>query len=169
MRLIILMLLCVVQVIAVFWLAQELLSLRVPWRTLIFGGATDALTSAGEPSDAINPSSPDADADSPPPRYDRVVVMMVDALRQDMVHERNEMEHVRAQLMHAGSKCALGFIAHAQSPTVTMPRIKALMTGLSNTVGDLQVALLARVFICLFAKSTNPQLLSSPTSDSVVC
>uniref|UniRef100_H2ZXC3 Phosphatidylinositol glycan anchor biosynthesis class G (EMM blood group) n=1 Tax=Latimeria chalumnae TaxID=7897 RepID=H2ZXC3_LATCH len=65
----------------------------------------------------------------PLPLFRRVVIMMIDALREDFVfgpkgkafmpYTRNLIEHGRSH----------SFIAKARPPTVTMPRIKALMTG----------------------------------------
>ena len=58
--------------------------------------------------------------------YDRVVVMLVDALRADFVLNRTEMEYTRSLYQHGLAK-AYTTLAHA--PTVTMPRIKAIVTG----------------------------------------
>jgi len=60
--------------------------------------------------------------------YGRLVVMLVDALREDFVHEREEMRYVRS-LLRDHSDVTSSFVAIANTPTVTMPRIKALMTG----------------------------------------
>ncbi|XP_075459810.1 GPI ethanolamine phosphate transferase 2, catalytic subunit isoform X4 [Ascaphus truei] len=65
----------------------------------------------------------------PPPLFKRVVILMIDALRQDFVFGskgKQFMPYV-TQLLEKGT--THGFIAKAMAPTVTMPRIKALMTG----------------------------------------
>uniref|UniRef100_A0A4W3J619 Phosphatidylinositol glycan anchor biosynthesis class G (EMM blood group) n=1 Tax=Callorhinchus milii TaxID=7868 RepID=A0A4W3J619_CALMI len=65
----------------------------------------------------------------PSPLFGRVVVMLVDALRDDFVFGpkgREFMPYTR-QLVERGSSHS--FIAKARPPTVTMPRIKALVTG----------------------------------------
>ncbi|KAI1844123.1 hypothetical protein JX265_013772 [Neoarthrinium moseri] len=61
----------------------------------------------------------------PPPAapFDRLVFMVVDALRSDFVFaEGSGFELIRDGF-------AMPFTAHAASPTVTMPRIKAITTG----------------------------------------
>lgn len=60
--------------------------------------------------------------------YDRVVVVLVDALRADMVSNRSEMRYLRSVISNS-SGCKGAFVSAAQTPTVTMPRIKALVTG----------------------------------------
>ncbi|KAK2605313.1 hypothetical protein N8I77_008161 [Diaporthe amygdali] len=65
----------------------------------------------------------------PPPAapFDRVVFMVVDALRSDFVYSTNSGFRYTQSLIRDG--CAIPFTAHATSPTVTMPRIKAITTG----------------------------------------
>ena len=57
--------------------------------------------------------------------YKKVVIMLVDALRADMVLDGN-MPDVKSHLLKGES---LGFRGIAETPTVTMPRIKAMTTG----------------------------------------
>ncbi|KAG1704148.1 hypothetical protein DVH05_006159 [Phytophthora capsici] len=77
--------------------------------------------------------------------YDRLVVVLIDALRADMVlgsavmhgneqrgkqvlkEELNTEMPFTSGLVTSGK--ALGYVAHASVPTVTMPRLKALVTG----------------------------------------
>uniref|UniRef100_H3G716 Uncharacterized protein n=2 Tax=Phytophthora ramorum TaxID=164328 RepID=H3G716_PHYRM len=77
--------------------------------------------------------------------YDRLVVVLIDALRADMVlgsaamhgsdkgdtlppkGELNAHMPFTSGLVTSGR--ALGYVAHASVPTVTMPRLKALVTG----------------------------------------
>ncbi|ROW17799.1 hypothetical protein VPNG_00559 [Cytospora leucostoma] len=65
----------------------------------------------------------------PPPTapFDRVVFMVVDALRSDFVYSHNSGFRYTQSLIRDGY--AIPFTAHATSPTVTMPRIKAITTG----------------------------------------
>lgn len=65
----------------------------------------------------------------PPPiaPFDRVVFMVVDALRSDFVYSSSSGFRYTQSLIRDG--CAIPFTAHATSPTVTMPRIKAITTG----------------------------------------
>ncbi|KAF2404151.1 alkaline phosphatase-like protein [Trichodelitschia bisporula] len=63
----------------------------------------------------------------PAPRFDRVVFMVVDALRADFVFGNASGFAYTQRLIRDGS--ALPFTAHAASPTITMPRVKALTTG----------------------------------------
>ncbi|XP_073404071.1 GPI ethanolamine phosphate transferase 2-like isoform X2 [Dendrobates tinctorius] len=65
----------------------------------------------------------------PHPVFKKVVILLIDALRQDFVFGVKGKEHMpyTRQLIEKGS--SLSYIAKAAAPTVTMPRIKALMTG----------------------------------------
>lgn len=55
-------------------------------------------------------------------QYDKVVVVLIDALRTDFVYEQQHMPFVN-NLLKQGA--ANGFIVRANPPTVTLPRIKA--------------------------------------------
>ncbi|KAJ2162531.1 major facilitator super transporter protein [Coemansia sp. RSA 552] len=61
------------------------------------------------------------------PQYDRLVLMVIDALRNDFVFGNGSGMAYTQSLLRSGA--AVGFTAKAEAPTVTMPRIKALMTG----------------------------------------
>lgn len=65
----------------------------------------------------------------PPPAapFDRLVFMVVDALRSDFVYAEGSGFQFTQGLIRDGF--ALPFTAHAASPTVTMPRLKAITTG----------------------------------------
>ncbi|XP_072315835.1 GPI ethanolamine phosphate transferase 2-like [Eucyclogobius newberryi] len=68
----------------------------------------------------LNASAP------PPPLFKRVVLMLVDALREDFLfgpNGRMNMPYTR-HLVETGS--TLSYIAKARAPTVTMPRIKVM-------------------------------------------
>ncbi|KAH9860201.1 hypothetical protein IAQ61_011985 [Plenodomus lingam] len=59
--------------------------------------------------------------------FDKLVFMVVDALRSDFVYgEESGMSFVQS-LIRAGT--AIPYTAHATSPTITMPRVKAITTG----------------------------------------
>ncbi|KAJ2614980.1 major facilitator super transporter protein [Coemansia sp. RSA 1365] len=60
-------------------------------------------------------------------QYGRLVLMVVDALRNDFVFGNESAMSYTQSLLRTGQ--AVGFTARAQAPTVTLPRIKALMTG----------------------------------------
>ncbi|XP_053558727.1 GPI ethanolamine phosphate transferase 2 [Bombina bombina] len=62
------------------------------------------------------------------PIFNRVVIVLIDALRQDFVFGPKGKEYMPylTQLLKGETH---SFIAKALAPTVTMPRIKALMTG----------------------------------------
>ncbi|KAF3038115.1 major facilitator super transporter protein [Didymella heteroderae] len=67
------------------------------------------------------------DLQSPEAPFDKLVFMVVDALRSDFVYgEESGMSFVQS-LIRDGT--ALPFTAHATSPTITMPRVKAITTG----------------------------------------
>ncbi|OLN81583.1 GPI ethanolamine phosphate transferase 2 [Colletotrichum chlorophyti] len=59
--------------------------------------------------------------------FDRLVFMVVDALRSDFVYLDGTGFTYTQELIRNGA--ALPFTAHARSPTITMPRIKAITTG----------------------------------------
>ncbi|KKY20556.1 putative gpi ethanolamine phosphate transferase 2 [Diplodia seriata] len=65
---------------------------------------------------------------SPPDApFDKVVFMVVDALRSDFVFSNASGFDFTQSLISSGA--ALPFTAHATSPTITMPRVKAITTG----------------------------------------
>ncbi|KAL4914289.1 alkaline-phosphatase-like protein [Aspergillus aurantiobrunneus] len=65
--------------------------------------------------------------DVPPKVFDKVVFMVVDALRSDFVYSNNSGFLFTQSLIRSGA--AIPFTAYAGSPTVTMPRLKAMTTG----------------------------------------
>ncbi|KAE8348171.1 alkaline-phosphatase-like protein [Aspergillus coremiiformis] len=63
----------------------------------------------------------------PPAIFDKVIFMVVDALRSDFVYSDSSGFLYTQGLIRSGT--ALPFTAYASSPTVTMPRLKAMTTG----------------------------------------
>ncbi|KAF2982638.1 hypothetical protein EK904_010265 [Melospiza melodia maxima] len=65
----------------------------------------------------------------PPPLFKKVVIVLIDALRDDFVFgpKGKQFMPYTTQVVEKGT--SYSFIAEAKPPTVTMPRIKALMTG----------------------------------------
>ncbi|OTB02277.1 hypothetical protein M426DRAFT_322854 [Hypoxylon sp. CI-4A] len=63
----------------------------------------------------------------PEPPFDRVIFMVIDALRSDFVYSKGSGFEFTQRLISDG--VAIPFTAHANSPTITMPRIKAITTG----------------------------------------
>ncbi|KAL2108265.1 hypothetical protein VUR80DRAFT_4064 [Thermomyces stellatus] len=59
--------------------------------------------------------------------FDRLIFMVVDALRSDFVYLENSGFQFTQELIRDGA--AIPFTAFARSPTVTMPRLKAITTG----------------------------------------
>ena len=59
--------------------------------------------------------------------FDRVIFMVVDALRSDFVYGESSDFAFTQGLIRSGA--ALPFTGHASAPTITMPRIKAITTG----------------------------------------
>ena len=59
---------------------------------------------------------------APQPRFGRVVLMLVDALRADFLFGNETQMHFTRHLLR--TKQALGYVATAHAPTVTLPRIK---------------------------------------------
>ncbi|OBT48294.1 hypothetical protein VE00_01172 [Pseudogymnoascus sp. WSF 3629] len=64
-----------------------------------------------------------------PPKapFDKVIFMVVDALRSDFVFSDESAFTFTQSLISNGA--AMPFTAHATSPTITMPRVKAITTG----------------------------------------
>ncbi|KAK4123891.1 alkaline phosphatase-like protein [Parathielavia appendiculata] len=84
-----------------------------PFKPLLPGLASyDAVTEYGEP-----PAAP----------FDKLVFIVIDALRSDFVYTADSGFEFTQSLIRDGA--ALPFTAHATSPTVTMPRLKAITTG----------------------------------------
>ncbi|KAJ5675892.1 GPI ethanolamine phosphate transferase 2 [Penicillium macrosclerotiorum] len=69
----------------------------------------------------------EADQDASSAIFDKVIFMVVDALRSDFVYSNESGFLFTQSLIRTGA--ALPFTAHAGSPTVTMPRLKAMTTG----------------------------------------
>ncbi|KAJ5779033.1 Alkaline phosphatase-like alpha/beta/alpha [Penicillium paradoxum] len=83
-----------------------------PYKPLIHGLATFDDTK----EDAIVPAI-----------FDKVIFMVVDALRSDFVYSNDSGFLFTQSLIRSGA--ALPFTAYAGAPTVTMPRLKAITTG----------------------------------------
>ncbi|VEU24173.1 DEKNAAC105380 [Brettanomyces naardenensis] len=63
----------------------------------------------------------------PPRQFDRVVFMLVDAMRADFVFSQQSHMKFAQQLINDGN--AIGFTAYSNPPTVTLPRLKGITTG----------------------------------------
>ncbi|KAG9252784.1 alkaline-phosphatase-like protein [Emericellopsis atlantica] len=73
----------------------------------------------------------------PPPEgpFDKIVFMVIDALRSDFVYSGDSGFQFTQQLIRDGK--AIPFTANARSPTVTMPKIKSITTGSVPSFVDL--------------------------------
>ncbi|KAL6243376.1 major facilitator superfamily transporter protein [Rhinocladiella similis] len=67
--------------------------------------------------------------------FNRVVFMVVDALRSDFVYSNASHFAFTQSLIRSGA--ALPFTGHASAPTITMPRVKAVTTGSVPSFVDL--------------------------------
>ncbi|XP_006877373.1 PREDICTED: GPI ethanolamine phosphate transferase 2-like [Chrysochloris asiatica] len=65
----------------------------------------------------------------PPPLFRKVVIILIDALRDDFVFGSKGVKFMPYTTYLVEKGAAHSFVAEAKPPTVTMPRIKALMTG----------------------------------------
>ncbi|XP_006250579.1 GPI ethanolamine phosphate transferase 2 isoform X4 [Rattus norvegicus] len=65
----------------------------------------------------------------PPPLFSKVVIMLIDALRDDFVFGSKGVKYMPYTTYLVEKGASHSFVAEAKPPTVTMPRIKALMTG----------------------------------------
>lgn len=63
----------------------------------------------------------------PEAQFDKVIFMVIDALRSDFVYSDKSGFAFTQSLIRSGE--AIPFTAHATSPTITMPRVKAITTG----------------------------------------
>ena len=70
-----------------------------------------------------------------PSHFDRVIFMVVDALRSDFVYGNTSNFHFTQSLIRDGS--AIPFTGYASPPTITMPRVKAITTGSVPSFVDL--------------------------------
>lgn len=59
--------------------------------------------------------------------FDKVIFMVVDALRSDFVYSNASQFEFTQSLIRSGA--AIPFTGHASPPTITMPRVKAITTG----------------------------------------
>ncbi|KAG6356291.1 hypothetical protein INS49_015678 [Diaporthe citri] len=82
---------------------------------------------ASSPGDAMI-SPPDA-------RFDRVIFMVIDALRSDMVFSNASGFSFTQSLIRSGH--ALPFTSHADPPSLTVPRLKSMTTGANPSFLDL--------------------------------
>ncbi|KAK5061599.1 hypothetical protein LTR84_008143 [Exophiala bonariae] len=67
--------------------------------------------------------------------FDRVIFMVVDALRSDFVFGNSSGFQFTQSLIRNGA--AIPFTGHASPPTITMPRVKAITTGSVPSFVDL--------------------------------
>ncbi|XP_040148824.1 GPI ethanolamine phosphate transferase 2, catalytic subunit isoform X2 [Ictidomys tridecemlineatus] len=65
----------------------------------------------------------------PPPLFNKVVIVLIDALRDDFVFGSKGVKYMPYTSYLVEKGASHSFVAEAKPPTVTMPRIKALMTG----------------------------------------
>ncbi|XP_026872476.2 GPI ethanolamine phosphate transferase 2-like [Electrophorus electricus] len=119
-------------VFALFCLIIELLGIALYLRGFFPVPVKSSLSSksklSDQPAEPLAGSGPNS-TQLPPPLFKRVVIMLIDALREDFVFGPNGKRFMpfTRQIVEEGS--SHGFIAKARAPTVTMPRIKALTTG----------------------------------------
>lgn len=67
--------------------------------------------------------------------FERVIFMVVDALRSDFVYGNASSFSFTQSLIRSGA--AIPFTGHASPPTITMPRVKAITTGSVPSFVDL--------------------------------
>ncbi|KAF2858179.1 alkaline phosphatase-like protein [Piedraia hortae CBS 480.64] len=80
-------------------------------------------------------SFPEGHSGGPDAIFDRVIFMVIDALRSDFVYGHNSGFAWTQSLVRDG--VAIPFTAYSTPPTVTMPRVKALTTGSVPSFADL--------------------------------
>lgn len=72
-------------------------------------------------------TEPPAHYVNPPRQFNRVVFMLVDAMRSDFVFSEDSHMNFTQHLINEGY--ALGYTAFSNPPTVTLPRLKGITTG----------------------------------------
>ncbi|XP_031295476.1 GPI ethanolamine phosphate transferase 2 isoform X1 [Camelus dromedarius] len=65
----------------------------------------------------------------PPPLFSKIVIVLIDGLRDDFVFGSKGVKFMPYTTYLVEKGPSHSFVAEAKPPTVTMPRIKALMTG----------------------------------------
>ncbi|XP_076992275.1 GPI ethanolamine phosphate transferase 2, catalytic subunit isoform X3 [Tamandua tetradactyla] len=65
----------------------------------------------------------------PPPLFSKAVIVLIDALRDDFVFGSKGVKFMPYLTYLVEKGASHSYVAEAKPPTVTMPRIKALMTG----------------------------------------
>ena len=85
----------------------------------------DAETPAPEPVAGVRSNC----TKLPPPLFSKVVIVLIDALRDDFVFGSKGVKYMPYTTYLVEKGASHSFVAEAKPPTVTMPRIKALMTG----------------------------------------
>ncbi|KAJ9603385.1 major facilitator super transporter protein [Cladophialophora chaetospira] len=78
---------------------------------------------------------PDSAAAARTAPFNRVIFMVVDALRSDFVYGNASNFYFTQSLIRSGA--AVPFTGHASPPTITMPRVKAITTGSVPSFVDL--------------------------------
>jgi hypothetical protein len=63
---------------------------------------------------------------APVPRFGKLVFVVIDALRSSFLFGNDTHMHFTRHLIESGQ--AIGYVAHAAPPTVTLPRIKVTRT-----------------------------------------
>lgn len=92
-----------------------------------------------------------------PAQFDRLVFILIDALRSDFVYGPNSGFEFVNDLLKDDPEHALGFVAMARAPTVTMPRLKALTAGSPP------------IFLDLILNFDETGIASSSSSDALGC
>lgn len=99
------------------------------------------------------PDTTSAEAAASIAQFDKVIFMVVDALRSDFVYSNASNFHFTQSLIRSGA--AMPFTGHASPPTITMPRVKAITTGSVPSFLDL---------VLNFAESDTSSSLASQDS-----
>lgn len=80
------------------------------------------------PAEVEHFSTPNPDKyNDPKPQFDKVVLMVVDAMRADFLFSNNSHMSFAQSLLNEGY--GVGFTAFSNPPTVTLPRLKGITTG----------------------------------------
>ncbi|KAK5098809.1 major facilitator superfamily transporter protein [Lithohypha guttulata] len=111
---------------------QDSLSTKIELiaRNLVLGAAILVFAKGFFPHKAVLPGLatwPEDTSGRVPAPFDKVIFMVVDALRSDFVYGNASSFDFTQGLIRSGA--AIPFTGHASPPTITMPRVKSITTG----------------------------------------
>ncbi|XP_048219862.1 GPI ethanolamine phosphate transferase 2 isoform X5 [Perognathus longimembris pacificus] len=116
--------------------AATCVAIEVVGVAIFLRGFFPAPVRSSRTEDKLEPPAPEPAAGTssnwtklPPPLFSKAVIVLIDALRDDFVFGSKGVKYMPYTTYLVEKGASHSFVAEAKPPTVTMPRIKALMTG----------------------------------------